>query len=178
MNPDGVMFDIEQRGRLYFLNSISSSENNACSLMEWYKILGHCNYNDIRKLKNVVKGMKIKDDQELECEICMQGKMCQFRGREPDERAKSPLELVHCDLAGPITSIEKDGFKYALSFVDDYTGIHMVYFLRQKGDTVVATEKFLADATPSDKVRRIRTDNGMKFWGKVSNPYFAKCDKT
>ena len=166
MNPDGVMFDIEQRGRLYFLNSMSSYRNNACSLMEWHKILGHCNYDDIRKLKNVVKGMKIKDDQELECEICTQGKMCQFRSREPDERAKGSLELVHCDLAGPITSIAKDGFKYALSFVDDYTGIHMVYFLRQKGDTVEATEKFLADATPSGKIKRIRTDNGMEFLGQ------------
>lgn len=32
--PDGSMFGIEQKRRLYYLNSISSSKNNASSLME------------------------------------------------------------------------------------------------------------------------------------------------
>ena len=51
--PDGTMFGIEQKGRLYYLNSISSSKNNASSLIEWQKIMGHCNFQDLRKLQNV-----------------------------------------------------------------------------------------------------------------------------
>ena len=66
--------------------------------------------------------MKIVDDRQCECAICTQGKMCQSRNRKPDEKAKEPLEFVHCDLAGPIDSVAKDGYKYALSFADDYTG--------------------------------------------------------
>ena len=38
--PEGIVFGIEQVGKLYYLNSISSSQNNASSLMEWHKILG------------------------------------------------------------------------------------------------------------------------------------------
>ena len=56
--PDGTMFGIEQKGRLYYLNSISSSKNNASSLIEWHKIMGHCNFQDLRKLQTVVDGMK------------------------------------------------------------------------------------------------------------------------
>ena len=51
------------------------------------------------------------------------GKMSQHRSREPDERATCPLELVHCDLAGPVDPTAKYGFRYALSFVDDYSGV-------------------------------------------------------
>ena len=131
--------------------------------MEWHKILGHCNYNDVRKLESVVKGMKIVDDKEILCEVCTQGKMCQHRSREPDQRAKGPLEFVHCDLAGPVEPAAKDGFKYALSFVDDFTGTNLIYFLKQKSDTVEATEKFLADIAPFGKVKRIRSDNGTEF---------------
>ena len=87
--PNGTKFEVEQKGRLYYLNSISSSQNNAISLMEWHKIMGHCNFQDLRKLANVVDGMKIADDKMCECAICTQGKMCQFRSRKPDERAKA-----------------------------------------------------------------------------------------
>ena len=82
--------------------------------MEWHKIMGHCNFNDLRKLQNVVQGMKIVDDRQCECTICTRGKMCQFRNRKPDKKAKEPLEFVHCDLADPIDPVAKEGYKYAL----------------------------------------------------------------
>ena len=67
---DGTMFGIEQKGRLYYQNSMSSSKNNASSLIEWHKIMGHCNFQDLRKLQNVVDGMKIADEQQCGCAIC------------------------------------------------------------------------------------------------------------
>ena len=163
--PDGTIFEVEQKGRLYYLNSLSS-QTNANSLMDWHKIMGHSNYRDLQKLTGVVNGMNITDNQQNECAVCNQGKMCQTRNRKPDERAKTPLEFVHCDLAGPIDPTARDGFRYALCFVDDFTGIHMVYFLKQKSDTVEATQKFLADTSPFGKVKRIRSDNGGEFLSK------------
>ena len=68
--------------------------------------------------------------------------MTEFRSRLPDEKAKLPLELVHCDLAGPVDPVSIDGYRYALSFTDDYSGLIMTYFLKQKSDTVEATKKF------------------------------------
>ena len=161
--PDGTTFGMEQKGRLYYLNSISSSKNSACSLHEWHKILGHCNYGDVQKLENVVEGMNISNYDEVECTVCTKGKMCQFRNRSPDERATAPLDFVHCDLAGPIDPVGRDGFKYALSFVDDYSGIIMVYFLKCKSDTPEALQQFLADAAPFGRVKRVRSDNGTEF---------------
>ena len=94
------------------------------------------------------------------------GKICQFRNRKPDEKAKKPLEFVLCDLAGPIDPVANDGYKYALSFVDDYTGINLVYFLKQKSGTLETTEKFLSDTEPFGKIKRLRSDNGSEFTSK------------
>ena len=107
--------------------------------------------------------MKITDDDVLECHICTQGKMTQNRSTVPDRKATAPLELVHSDLAGPINPVAKDGFKYSLYFVDDYSGVIFVYFLKQKSDTLEATEQFLADTAPIGKVKCIRSDNGGEF---------------
>ena len=164
--PDGTTFEMEQKGKLYYLNSISSSKNNACSLHEWHQILGHCNYGDVRKLQNIVEGMNISNFDEVEGKFCTEGKMCQFRSRSADERATAPLDFVHCDLAGPIDPAGRDGFKYALSFVDDYSGIITVYFLKCKSDTPEALQQFLADIAPFGRVKRVRSDNGTEFTGQ------------
>ena len=85
---DGTMFGIQQKGRLYYQNSMSSSKNNASSVIEWHKIMGHCNFQDLRKLQKVVEGMKIADEQQYGCAICTQGKMCQTRSRKPTKERK------------------------------------------------------------------------------------------
>ena len=86
--------------------------------------------------------------------------------RKPDARAKAALELVHTDLAGPIDPESRDGYRFALSFTDDYSSAVFVYFLKHKSDTVQATEKFLADTAPYGKIKCIRSDNGTEFTGK------------
>ena len=163
-SADGAVFNIEQVGCLYYLNSISSSKNSAGTILEWHRV--HCNYSDIRKLEKVVDGMKITSDEEVDCKVCTQGKMTQSRNRTPDKRANAPFDLVHSDLAGPISPVGKDGFNYALSFVDDYSGVIMIYFLKHKSDTVEATKQFLADIAPLGKVKCIRSDNGGEFIGQ------------
>ena len=161
--PDGTVFDIEKQGRLYYLNSVKGMKIANHTVIEWHKILGHCNMKDVLKLEGVVEGMRISSKEIRDCETCSLGKMSQYRSREPDMRATSNLELVHCDLAGPINVVGREGYKFAITFVDDYSGIIMVYLLRNKSDTTKATEKFLADTSLYGTVKRFRTDNGTEF---------------
>lgn len=163
VSKNGTKFNIVKHGRLYFLNNTVSSNKASYTLKEWHEILGHCNVKDILQLESVVNGMKITGKHDFDCGICVKGKMTQFRNREPDERARSVLDLVHCDLAGPIDPVAKDGFKYALSFVDDYSGLIMVYFLKHKSDALLATKRFIADITPYGSVKRLRSDEGTEF---------------
>jgi transposase InsO family protein len=159
---DGTIFDIKKHGRLYYLNNTIPSNVSTRTSEDWHRTFGHCNMRDVLNLENVVEGMTIKK-RDFDCSTCTLGKMPEFRNREADERASTVLELVHCDLAGPIDPVAKDGFRYAISFVDDYSGINMIYFLKRKSDTVQATEKFIADSSPYGTIKRLRTDNGTEF---------------
>uniref|UniRef100_A0A1A8B2B7 Retrovirus-related Pol poly from transposon TNT 1-94 n=1 Tax=Nothobranchius furzeri TaxID=105023 RepID=A0A1A8B2B7_NOTFU len=167
-HKDGTEFNIYEHNRLYYIETVTEYTDKCAKCLDiqtWHEILGHCNHDDLQKLENVVDGMKIKGKlgKEVKCEVCIQGKFVQYRNRKPDRRANKPLELVHTDLAGPISPASKDGHKYALSFVDDYSSAIFVYFLRNKSDTVQATEKFLADTASYGDVKCIRSDNGTEF---------------
>ena len=115
------------------------------------------------KLGDVVDGMKISSKTNFDCETCTLGKMSQYRSRQADRKASKKLDLVHCDIAGPIDPPAKEGFRYSISFVDDYSGAITVYLLKNKSDTVPAMERFLADTAPYGTVKRLRTDNGTEF---------------
>ena len=56
-----------------------------------------------------------------------------------------------------------EGYRYAMSFTDDYSGAMTVYFLKSKSDAVKATERFLADSAPYGKVLCVRSDNGSEY---------------
>ena len=83
--------------------------------------------------------------------------------RKTDHRASAPLEFVHSDFSVAADPIARDGFKYAITFVDDYSSAIFVYFLKLKSDATKALRKFLADSAPYGKVKKIRTDNGGEY---------------
>ena len=84
------MFNITQRGRVY------NMKNATYDLPTWYKILGHSNESDIKKLPNLVKGMKIKltANYALNCDIYIQGKMSNGRNKTLDHKATKILTII------------------------------------------------------------------------------------
>ena len=164
VTPNGTQFSFIEKGNLYYLNNVSNqSVVKTRSLKEWHQVLGHCNIKDVLNLENVVDGMKIVDKNNFTCDSCIKGKMSEYRNRTPDDKAKNVLDLVHCDLAGPIEPETKEGFKYSAVFVDDYSGAVFLYLLKSKSDTIVAVQKFLSDVSPYGNVKCIRSDNGTEF---------------
>ena len=103
----GIVFNITQRGCLYYLKNIVSARNATYDLhtSTWYKILGHSNESDIKKLPNLVKGMKIKPTPNfaLNCDICIQGKMSNDRNKTLDCKATKILAFVHSDFIDGLT---------------------------------------------------------------------------
>ena len=178
ITSDGTKFNVDRKGRLFFIDQAKVAKcadgGKKKSLTLWHRIMGHCNKHDLIKLQDSVIGMKINDcKEELLCEVCILGKQKSFRNRKPDERAKECLELVHTDLIGPIEPVARDGFRYAIAFVDDFSSGTFIYFLKNKSDSAKALLKFLADVRPYGSVKkialdlspvkRIRSDNGGEF---------------
>ena len=114
------------------MKNIISTRNATYDLHTWHKILGHCNDSDIKKLPNLVKGMKIKPttNYAFNYDIYILGKMSNDRNKILDFNATKILALEHSDLAGSIQPLAKDGYKYVINFTDDYSGLYHVIFLK------------------------------------------------
>ena len=111
---DGKQLNMVQNGKLFYLET----DDKLCavkehSLKDLHVMMGHCNISDLRKLGTVVNGINIKDPIAcFFCEIWCKGKQThQSVSKKPDTRASSPLQLVHHDLAGPVTPKAKGGFR-------------------------------------------------------------------
>ena len=176
-------FKIHHRDNLFYLDKVQKINVNVAkseivsqnpkpqklgpqksdSLYMWHRIMGHCNKDDVLRQEKVVNGMKITSKNDFSCESCIMGKQVKHFNRLPDEKAKNPMEFVHTDLCGPVTPEAREGFRYALSFIDDYSGATFVYFLKKKSEAKKGMLKFLADSAPYGKVKRLRRDGGGEF---------------
>lgn len=45
------------------------------------------------KLENSVNCMKISAKNPTNCDVCVKGKMCEYRSKVPDARANKPLDF-------------------------------------------------------------------------------------
>ena len=163
-------FNIVKEGQLYFLPTTQSDAACAAkSLEQWHKDLGHMNYTDIMSLPDVTKGMNIiKTTNPGTCNTCTQSKMT-VQPKSQDEtpiHATRPLERVHTDVAGPITPTSREGHNFIINFVDEYTSMIFVYFLRAKSESHTALKKFLSDVAPIGQVLEIHADNGGEYIGQ------------
>nr|GEU55717.1 ribonuclease H-like domain-containing protein [Tanacetum cinerariifolium] len=109
---------------LYYLNDSQGTglgfEKPICNLSKyiWHERLGHPSDQVLKVLEN---DLAIDNSDLDHCEICQRAKQT----REPfplSEHKSSVLaELVHLDLWGPYKVTSKEGFRFFLTTVDDYT---------------------------------------------------------
>ena len=174
--PDKTIFPIDSRGSLFYLRNVTFVKG-ARDLKTWHQVLGHCNTNDILKLESIVDGMKISNKTKFHCEPCVLGKQTKHISKKPSKRSTKPLEFVSSDVCGPITPESHDGFRYVVSFVDNFTGFIFLYYCKLKSDVAKILERFLADVSPVGKVQnlldisgvdttKLRSDGGGEYMGK------------
>jgi hypothetical protein len=88
--------------------------------------------------------------------------------------ASGPLQLVHSDLCGPLSSPSFSGCKYFLTFIDDFSRCTWVYFLKLKSEVF---DKFLAykaliEKQSGHQIQRLKTHNGGKY---VNHNFTSYC---
>lgn len=114
----------------------------------------------------VLKGkLEFGNESVLPCEVCHKAKQT----REPfplsEHQSKHLGDLVHLDLWGPYKVTSKDGYKYFLTIVDDYSRAVWVFLLKNKTETADYIISFVNMIhTQFDKqVKMFRSDNGTEF---------------
>ena len=64
------------------------------------------------------------------CESYLKGKMTKRPFNAKGNRAKDLLELVHSNVCGPMSIQARGGYKYFITFTDDYSRFGYVYLMK------------------------------------------------
>lgn len=173
-----------KRGQLYYLRyqplheEANSSIDSNCSNEDiWHRRFGHLGVRYLQKLAkdSLVKGFKFDVSKELSfCQDCTEGKQC--RNKFPISnggRADEPLDLVHSDLCGKMSTPSLSGSGYFLTFIDDNTHYVWVYVLKTKDQVF---ERFLewkamVERSTGRKLKCLRTDNGGEYTSREFESY-------
>ena len=105
--------------------SLSSATTLPLDWDLWHRHLCHHHLAGIRKLQsgNLVTGFKLDSqaDPDPVCEACKAGKMHADPFPPSSSRASKPLQLVHSDVHGPVKVSTHQGYRYWVTFIDDFS---------------------------------------------------------
>ena len=119
--------------------SLSSATTLPLNWDLWHGCLCHHHLASIKKLHsgNLVTGFKLDSqaDPDPVCEACKAGKMHADLFPPSSSRASKPLQLIHNDVHGPV-KVSTQGYRYWVTFIDDFSHFKAVYLLKQKSSTL------------------------------------------
>ena len=110
------------------------------------------------------------------CEPCLPGKMHGNPFPSSQWRARHPLELVHSDVHQvPYPSFS--GFRYWVTFIDDYSRFRFVLPIKAKSDVFDAFKQFKAYAENQSghKIKILRDDKGGEYMSNAFSKFTTEC---
>ena len=114
------------------------SQNSDCMLstLVLQQRLGHPNARVLSHVINSCPSFKtINGNKSFDsCNACKLGKMYKLHFPVTETKTKNALELLHTDLWGPAPTLSIQGYKYYISFVDDYTRFTWIFPLKTKAE--------------------------------------------
>ncbi|KAA0048407.1 gag/pol protein [Cucumis melo var. makuwa] len=80
-------------------------------------------------------------------------------------RAKTPLELVHLDLCGPMNVKVRGGYEYFISLIDDYSRYEHVYLIQNKSDSFEKFKEYKAivENESGKTIKTFRSDRSGEY---------------
>ncbi|KAL0430353.1 UNVERIFIED_CONTAM: Retrovirus-related Pol polyprotein from transposon TNT 1-94 [Sesamum radiatum] len=80
-------------------------------------------------------------------------------------RAKAVLELIHTDVCGPMRTPSHEQNRYFILFIDDYSRMTWVYFMREKSEVFKIFKKFknLVEKQSGQRIKVLRSDRGKEY---------------
>jgi len=123
----------------------------------------------------LIPGLKINSPDTLFCENCQYGKLHRkpFK-KKTQERALKLSEYVYMDLCGKMTHPSTGDSNYFLLLKNDSISYRSVYFIKHKSDAFAkfAEYKKLVETQTTNKIKKVHSDNGLKFSNKQFRQFF------
>ena len=97
-----------------------------CQAHEVHCCLGHPPLSLLKKLSP-----QFSSFSSLNCESCQYAKLHRVHlSPRVNKRVSAPFELIHSDVWGPYLVMSPSGFKYFVTFVDDFSHVTWLYLMK------------------------------------------------
>ncbi len=163
--------------KLYRLNFEANNQSSAqpatvsdSSLSIWHQRFSHVSYKTIKRMgtNDKVYGMTLngkEESQSATCRGCALGKMARLPFPTSVRNTTHIGELVHTDVCGPMQVPSLSGCFFYVLFIDDFSGMRTVYFMKNKSDVFKNLQllqcKMISKTGKS--IRTFRSDGGGEF---------------
>lgn len=143
----------------------------------WHRRLAHINSQDMNKMRNgIVEGLSYDskfDITKSQCTTCCEGKQIRLPFSHVGERSTETLHRIHSDICGPMETSSLNRARYFLLFIDDYSRMTFIYFLKKKNEAFSKFKEFksVVENQLDKKIKMLRTDNGLEFCNKEFESY-------
>ena len=129
------------------VNTANSSKRlrlNEKSSILWHKRLGHISK---QKMNRLIKNENFQDLNFSDFETCVdssKGKLTTKVRNAKIDRCTELLKVIHTNIYGPFTSLAMGGYKYFITFIDDYSCYGFVELICEKSESLEAFKAFKA----------------------------------
>lgn len=147
---NGLYYFLPERGSSKGFQVVSSSEHSL-----WHRRLAHPSELVFSKI------IPALSKRAHDCETCHFSKSSRLPFNSSLSKTTKSFELVHSDVWGPF-SISIDGFRYFVTFIDDFSKVTWVYLLKSKSEVFNYFKDFhiMISNQFSAHIKIFRTDNG------------------
>ena len=145
----------------------SKRVNDEFSSMLWHRRLGHISRERMERLtrNGILDSLDFSDFQT--CVDCVKGKLTRAR-KKGATRSEGLLEIIHTDICGPFTPSTLGGYKYFITFIDDFSRYGYIFLIHEKSEALDMFKIYKAEIElkQEKKIKIVRSDRGGEFYGR------------
>ncbi|KAJ9556764.1 hypothetical protein OSB04_011378 [Centaurea solstitialis] len=143
----------------------------------WHCRLGHKNK---KRVELLLKGgfLGTFDFKPFDnCESCLSGKMTKEPFNKDNERATDLLETVHTDVRGPFSHEARGGYRYFITFTDDFSRYGYVYLMKHKSESFETFREYQNEVQNQldRKIKFLRSDRGGEYLSQEFGNHLMEC---
>jgi transposase InsO family protein len=164
----------DTHGRLIQAYHTVRADDSAARIWLWHQRLGHLSFLILQQMFPAL--FLHNNVSKFQCETCELSKHHRVSFSPSINNSDAPFVLVHTDVWGPSRVVSLFGYRWFVSFIDDFSRTTWVYLLKDKSDMFSVFQMFykMVHTQFNTTIKIVRSDNGSEYMSSNLEPYFRE----
>lgn len=145
---------------------LARHRNSHLSLLLWHHKLGHIGLRPLKSILLAAVTVLVMNEVKVQrCSTCVESKMAWHSFTSHSAFcSSSPGDLIHSNVCS-FEVASREGFRYFVTFIDDYSKLTMIYPMKSKSDTFSCFKAFRSkfELQLSTRIRKLCSDNDGEY---------------